>query len=893
MRVFPKWKVKMERLWLFLFIPGLILLCDCLDKGDLPNSYGVAGGSVDLPCNTSAANKENYPMLVMWFKDNNLNPFYSYDARKLSSAGGSHWSDSSLSGRVSFILDGLIRGTRVKEPGKIRNSSVSTLTIHTLREEDGGIYRCRVDFKQAPTINSEVNLAIFVPPEKPVLVDEDGNQVKTFFGPYFEGEKASISCEVSGGRPKPYISWLKNGEPIKAATEVSSGQVVTSRLRLDGLRRNENNHTLTCLTNNNDISQPIRTSVHILMNLAPLSVTISNKLRKLLAGKDYSFTCLSQGYSPKVEFLWFLGDTNMPHPSLQQKGEVSLFQFRPTIEDHGRTLRCQAFNPIMPLQSIQDSLVLDIYYKPVISLHHGHGIVGENIREGSDVYLECRVKSRPKTENIIWIKDNSEVKQDLSQGRLVSGQSLVLQNISRSDSGNYSCRAQNSEGRSSSNKIQVKVKYKPICKSRDLETIAVGHGEQVFVPCRVSANPPEVEFHWYFNSSDNKEYIDLPISQYSTTKTTSILQFSLHSERDYGIVQCLARNEIGQQSEPCYVHLVPKDTPDTPEHCSVTDSTTTSVTLICTHSNLNGDIFTLELYQDTQLTQLVQNLSNSKPRWNMDRLSPGKQYMARIYATNLNGQSQPFLLRVPTQQESSRFLILPPEENMSEYDETLDDDNADDEDVSLPFTLKVILFSLLMVAFILIVFSASVGAICRIQCKIVEENARLHVETQSTATSPIGSGSSFGPDIINHIHQTPLISPTEEYFPNQTHLFPIDRNKLSLSPRKTSQPGTTITNSSDSLVFSDCRSFTTDNVSFSSFEILPTHDVGPSLQFSSPYPSTLPRPNSSHGSILNRGWVEGQGSVEPKKIEKQRSVTFGSIDLLEPIEEDYSLESRV
>lgn len=893
MKVFTKWNWKMERLWLFLFIPGMILFCECLDKGDLPTMYGVAGGSVDLPCNTSAANKENYPMLVMWFKDTNLNPFYSYDARKLSSAGGSHWSDSSLSGRVSFILEGLRRGAGLK----IRNSSMSKLTIHTLREADAGIYRCRVDFKQAPTINSEVNLAIFVPPEKPVLVDEDGNQVKTFFGPYFEGEKASISCEVRGGTPKPYISWLKNGEPIKAVTEVSSGQVVTSRLRLDGLRRNENNHTLTCLTNNNDISQPLRTSVFILMNLAPLSVTISNKLRKLLAGKDYSFTCLSQGYSPKVEFLWFLGDTNMPHPSLQQKGEVSLFQFRPSIEDHGKTLRCQAFNPIMPLQSIQDSLVLDIYYKPLISLRHGHGIVGENIREGSDVYLECRVKSRPKTENIIWIKNNLEVRQDLSEGRLVSGQSLVLQNISRSDSGNYSCRAQNSEGRSSSNQILVKVKYKPICKSRDLETIAVGHGEQVFVPCRVSANPPEVEFHWYFNSSDNKEYIDLPISQYSTTKTTSILQFSLHSERDYGIVQCLARNEIGQQSEPCYVHLVPKDIPDRPEHCSVTDSTTTSVTLICTHSNLNGDIFTLELYKDTQLTQLVQNLSNSKPRWNMDRLSPGKQYMARIYASNINGESQPILVRVPTQQESSRFLILPPEENMSEYDDD-GDDTDNDEDVSLPFTLKVILFSLLVVAFILIVFSASVGAICRIQCKIVEENARLHVETQSTATSPIGSSSSFGPDIINHIHQTPLHSPSEEYFPNQTHLFPGDRNKIVLSPRKMGQPGPTITNSSDSLVFSDCRSFNTDNVSFSSFEVLPTNEVGPSITrppqpFPSPYPSTLPRPNSTQNSILTRGWGEEPGTGEPRKIEKQRSVTFGSIDLLEPIEEDYSLESRV
>ena len=55
---------------------------------------------------------------------------------------------------------------------------------------------------------------------------------------------------------------------------------------------------------------------------------------------------------------------------------------------------------------------------------------------------------------------------------------------------------------------------------------------------------------------------------------------------------------------------------------------------------------------------------------------------------------------------------------MSEYEEDLEEDPETEDDVSLPFTLKVILFSLLMVAFILIVFSASVGAICRIQCKV-------------------------------------------------------------------------------------------------------------------------------------------------------------------------------
>ena len=52
--------------------------------------------------------------------------------------------------------------------------------------------------------------------------------------------------------------------------------------------------------------------------VAPLSVTISNKLRKLLAGEDYKFSCLAQGHSPAVEFSWFLGDLNLPASSFQQ-----------------------------------------------------------------------------------------------------------------------------------------------------------------------------------------------------------------------------------------------------------------------------------------------------------------------------------------------------------------------------------------------------------------------------------------------------------------------------------------------------------------------------------------------------------------------------------------------
>ena len=74
--------------------------------------------------------------------------------------------------------------------------------------------------------------------------------------------------------------------------------------------------------------------------MAPLAVTISNKMRKLLAGTDYNFSCLAQGHSPSVEFRcddddddndddddefrWFLGDVNIAHSSFTQVQVTSI-----------------------------------------------------------------------------------------------------------------------------------------------------------------------------------------------------------------------------------------------------------------------------------------------------------------------------------------------------------------------------------------------------------------------------------------------------------------------------------------------------------------------------------------------------------------------------------------
>ena len=75
----------------------------------------------------------------------------SYDLRGRGPEKARHWSDDHVLGKLRAMF--------FMAPKK-DESLLSVLKIRGIQDGDRGIYRCRVDFKGAPTRNTKANLTV-------------------------------------------------------------------------------------------------------------------------------------------------------------------------------------------------------------------------------------------------------------------------------------------------------------------------------------------------------------------------------------------------------------------------------------------------------------------------------------------------------------------------------------------------------------------------------------------------------------------------------------------------------------------------------------------------------------------------------------------------------------
>jgi len=601
---------------------------------EMEQLIAVKGHSAQLPCDVTPPKPGEQVYLVLWYRhDDGGEPIYSYDARNGGPENGQRWSDNER----GF-------GNRARFHWRDGPAYLHIEKIHAL---EAGVYRCRVDFKTAPTRNSLLNLTVVIPPSKPTIFDETGREVKDLVGPYLEGETIVLKCITSGGDPMPQVTWWRDNHLIDSSFEKTFSKTVQNTLSVPQVTREDLGATLMCQASNNNISAPASTRATIDLKFRPENVRIMSKREPLSTGKDYLLECRSYGSRPPATVTWWKNSKfmNKAESQIIHGGNVtkSTLPFHPRAQDHGKTLTCRAENTELSHAAIEDHWKLTIHYAPMIELSFGSNLNPDNIAEGNDVYFECKIKANPEVYKVVWLHDDVMVLHDKSAGVIISGSSLVLQSVGRKQAGTYTCVASNLEGDTQSNMLELKVMYKPICSNLHRVVQGVGRDRVSRIVCPIDAHPPPLDYAWTFNSS--LETHTVPHRDFSANDTHSVLRYKPESDNDFGYLYCWAENVLGKMDAPCAFQLIPAGPPEAPTNCSVVNQTTDSLVVECLPSFDGGlkQFFGLEV-TDLQSGALTANFTDALPEFQVSGLNSGRGLKITIYAANANGRSPNIVL---------------------------------------------------------------------------------------------------------------------------------------------------------------------------------------------------------------------------------------------------------
>ncbi|XP_074042436.1 sidestep II transmembrane protein, partial [Leptinotarsa decemlineata] len=567
----------------------------------------------------------------------------SFDVRGKPLSQARHWSAPEVFGSRAYFRT-------VSEPAQ--------LVIDDIRRLDEGVYRCRVDFRNAQTRSFRYNLTVIVPPEQPTILDKWGRQMNGTVGPHEEGDDITMTCRTVGGHPQPIVRWLVNGLVVDDQYEHNAGDVIENRLVWPSVSRKDLDALFTCQAVNTKQTEPKEAIVVLDLILKPLTAKILRTESPLVADKRYEVSCESAGSRPSAIITWYKGKRQLRRTKEETRENVTISElsFVPTTEDDGKSITCRAENPNVTGLFLETSWKIDVVYPPIVTLCLGSTLNADDIKEGDDVYFECHVTANPHWRRLTWLHDGVVLNHNMS-GRIIhSNQSLVLQKVTRQSAGRYRCSVVNSEGETVSDELDFRVQYAPTCKYDKIIIVGASRGESVDIVCEIESDPPAKSYRWKFNNSG--ETLDVAAERFAKTSngSFSILRYTPVSELDYGSLSCWASNSVGHQIDPCVFQLVAAGKPFPVKNCTLTNQTSSSVEVFCL-PGFDGGLpqhFLLELYSTNSAIPRFNMTSFTEPYFFLDNLEPDVTFRIVVFSVNSKGRSHGVILEEVTFRDAEK-----------------------------------------------------------------------------------------------------------------------------------------------------------------------------------------------------------------------------------------------
>ncbi|XP_022245158.1 nephrin-like isoform X2 [Limulus polyphemus] len=595
------------------------------EQKEYPEYRSVVGRKLVLPCNITPPSPDDRVSLVLWYRGTSGNPLYGVDARNEPVENAKHVIRDEYSSRTSLNI----------------TARSASLVIQPVTEDDAGEYRCRVDYQRGRTSHRKLNVSIIVPPKDIYIRYGDHRYEGGRIGPFDEGSYLNLTCEAVGGNPPPIVSWWSGSILIDDTYWRVSEEAVANSLDIPYLYRNYSMMALTCNASNTNFIPPRSITVKIDLNLKPQIVRISSPRSPLLAGIEMEITCQSQGSLPPAEITWWMEGKKLKASQKPVTGNrkvtTSHIFISPRKEDNGKKLVCRAKNPRLSESALEDIWKLDVQYKPELYLELQTSDEDNVLREGTSVYLDCKINANPQYREVQWILDDHRLFSNPVNGIEIHGHTLMIKNVSREHEGSYRCAADNLIG---------KGEISPICASRPKTIYGVGKEGKVDILCELIAEPLEVVFRWRFNTSG--ETVD--VNSFSSNRTSSVATFSPKSKYDYGTLYCWGENSIGVQQEPCVFNIIPSARPEPVTNCSVENQTERSFTVNCIAGEDGGlnQRFHLEVYTKNSHRLLVNHTRFDQPIFEVNDLPPDSSLRISIYGSTARGKSPAVLIDTKT-----------------------------------------------------------------------------------------------------------------------------------------------------------------------------------------------------------------------------------------------------
>uniref|UniRef100_A0A672NMW2 Neural cell adhesion molecule L1-like protein n=1 Tax=Sinocyclocheilus grahami TaxID=75366 RepID=A0A672NMW2_SINGR len=460
---------------------------------------------------------------------------------------------------------------------------------------------------------------------KPSLLTPTGKESHTYL---MKGEDLQLEC-IAEGFPTPKVEWAKIGYhelPERAEVE-SHGKLLTVEMVNE---EDEGKYMCRAKNPHGEVVHYFHVTVE-----EPPEFEIEPQSQLVTIGADVVIKCVVKG-NPQPSVAWRvngqpLNDVPTSNRKVLKDGTISIHNAKP---ENSAVYQCEATNRHGTILANANIMIMNI--QPLILTENNLQYMAV---EGKGVVMHCKVFSSPAS-SITWSKADSANAVEGERFSVHKNGSLEIHNIMKEDMGEYSCFAQNTEGKVAiAATLEVKDPTRIVDPPRDLRVLA---GTTLQFSCQADFDPSigdDFEILWEkdgmaLNGSENARYI----------LNDGVLEIINVSFGDQGFYVCVARTPVDQDVAVAQLSVV--DVPDPPEDVILSEHNGRSVKL----QWIPGDD------HNSSITEFVIEFEESQHEpgsWREMMRVPGNHHSAllklhshvdyrfRVYAINEVGRGRP------------------------------------------------------------------------------------------------------------------------------------------------------------------------------------------------------------------------------------------------------------